>query len=64
MSNIRDGLLQWKDPDKSIGLLLLDFYNDMKDLEEEDQAKAKQAVRVVMAINDIKKIYEQESTRS
>lgn len=53
MSDIRQGLQGISEPDKSIGLLLIEFYEQMKTLEKDPQRGGKQATAIVMAINDI-----------
>lgn len=53
MADIRDGLNGISEPDRSIGLLLCDFYWNMKALELDPNRGGKQAVAIIMAIKDI-----------
>lgn len=53
MADIRDGLNGIKEPDRSIGLLLCDFHWNMKALESDPHRGGKQAVAIIMAMNDI-----------
>lgn len=41
------------EPDRSIGLLLDEFYRDMKALETDPHRGGKQATRIVMAMTDV-----------
>ncbi len=54
MADIRLGLHGIEEPDRSIGLLLDEFYRDMKDLEPDTERGGKQATRIIMGISDIK----------
>ncbi len=54
MADIREALRGINEPDKSIGLLLIEFYDRMKALERDEHRGGKQATAIVMAINDIK----------
>lgn len=54
MSDIREGINGIPEPGRSIGLLLMDFYEQMKALERDPHRGGKQATAIVMAINDIK----------
>jgi len=54
MADIREGLQGVDEPDRSIGLLLIEFYESMKALERDDHRGGKQATAIIMAINDIK----------
>jgi hypothetical protein len=54
MSDVRIGLQGINEPDRSIGLLLEEFYRDMKDLESDTYRGGKQATRIIMGISDIK----------
>jgi len=58
MSSIKAALEQADEPDKSIGKLLIEFYEHMKRLEKdpEGHGPGKQAVLIVMTIADMKKI--------
>lgn len=53
MSDIREGINGIPEPDRSIGLLLMDFYEQMKALERDPHRGGKQATAIIMAINDI-----------
>ena len=63
MSDIIIGIIQLNDPDKSIGIALIEFYDSMKELEKDPARGGKQATAIVMAMNDIKKIMEAEIER-
>lgn len=54
MADIREALQGITEPDRSIGLLLIAFYESMKALEGDAHREGKQATTIVMAINDIK----------
>lgn len=56
MSNIRLAIEQLQEPDKSIGKILMDFYEIMKSLENDPRRGGKQATKIVMTINDIKSL--------
>lgn len=56
MSNIKEGLKFINEPDKSIGLTIISFYEDMKKLEKDEYKGSKQAVAIIMCINDLKSI--------
>lgn len=56
MSDIRIAIAQLEEPSKSIGEILIGFYEDMKQLEKDEHRAGKQATTIVMAINDIEKI--------
>jgi len=58
MSNIKKGLSQAKEPIKSAGFSLIDFYESMKKLENDKEKGGKQATLIVMTINDIEHIIE------
>lgn len=57
MSDIRISLKQLKEPDKSIGQILIEFYETMKALEKDYHRGGKQATKIVMTINEIQKVY-------
>lgn len=46
-------LEQADEPQKSIGKMLIDCYENMKDLERDPHRGGKQATLIVMTINDI-----------
>lgn len=54
MADIREGLQGINEPDRSIGFLLIEFYERMKALERDEHRGGKQATAIVMAINDVK----------
>lgn len=56
MSNIKIAIKQLPEPDKSIGEALIEFYATMKELEKDEHRGGKQATKIVMTINDIKKL--------
>lgn len=56
MSNIRVSINKMKEPSKSVGKILIAFYETMKGLEHEDHRGGKQATTIVMAINDIEEL--------
>jgi len=58
MSNIKESLSQAKEPIKSVGFLLIDFYENMYRLETDEDKSGKQATLIVMTINDIEDIIE------
>lgn len=53
MSDIRMALEGVDDPQKSIGKILIDFYENMKDLERDPHRGGKQATLIIMTMNDI-----------
>lgn len=57
MSDIRITLNQLEEPSKSIGEILIEFYETMKKLENDEHKLGKQATKIVMTINDIEKMY-------
>lgn len=59
MSNIKTSINQLEEPSKSVGKVLIEFYETMKKLESDNQKEGKQATKVVMTINDIEKIFKQ-----
>lgn len=54
MADIREGLQGINEPDRSIGLLLDEFYRNMKSLERDEHRGGKQATAIIMAMSDIK----------
>lgn len=60
MSNIEHAIKILGFPEKEIGTILIDFYETMKALEKDTHRGGKQAVCIVMAINDIKKLIPHE----
>jgi uncharacterized protein YoxC len=59
MSDIRQSVELIEEPDKSIGKILIEFYQTMKGLESDMHRGGKQATKIVMTINDIKDIINQ-----
>lgn len=58
MSDIRNSVNQLPEPDKSIGLILMEFYETMKALERDEHRGGKQATKIVMTISDISELVE------
>jgi hypothetical protein len=56
MSNIIDAIKELKNPAKSIGEILIEFYETMKALETDEHRGGKQATKIVMTISDIEKL--------
>jgi len=56
MSDIIIGIEQLEEPSKSIGKILIDFYETMKRLENDKEVEGKQAVLIVMTMNDIENL--------
>jgi hypothetical protein len=54
MSSIKYALQQCDEQTKTLGLLLIEFYENMKLLENDIEKGGKQAVLIIMSINDIK----------
>ena len=54
MADVREGLQGINEPDRSIGLLLDEFYRSMKSLEKDEHRGGKQATAIIMAMCDIK----------
>lgn len=61
MADIREGLHGIPEPDRSIGFLLIDYYEQMKALEADKERGGKQATCIIMTINDIKSAFERSS---
>lgn len=57
MSDIKQAIQQIQEPSKSIGNILLDYYELMKKLESHEFRGGKQATATVMAINDIENLF-------
>ena len=53
MADIKEGLVGLKEPDRTVGLILVRFYESMKSLERDPHRGGKQATAIVMAMNDI-----------
>lgn len=56
MSNIKIGISQLPEPSKSIGTILIDFYEQMKALENDSKRGGKQATLILMTMTDLEKI--------
>lgn len=56
MSNINKTINLMPEPDKSIGRVLIDFYETMKRLESDPNRGGKQATAITMAISDLENI--------
>lgn len=48
---------------KEIGHILIDFYHNMKDLEKDVNRGGKQAVLIVMTLNDIEQLFKQHNKK-
>lgn len=53
MSDIRQSVEALDEPAKSIGKILIEYYETMKKLERDRERGGKQATKIVMTINDI-----------
>ena len=53
MADIREGIVGIKEPERTVGLLLVEFYESMKSLESDPHRGGKQATAIVMAMDDI-----------
>lgn len=56
MSDIRESINQLPEPEKSIGNILIEYYDTMKSLERDKDRGGKQAVKIVMTTHEIEKI--------
>ena len=56
MRNVKEAIQMLEEPDKSIGNILIEFYETMKSLEKDEHRGGKQATKIVMTINDIKNL--------
>ncbi len=56
MSDIRIAIQGLAEPGKSIGNILIEFYETMKALQKDPQRGGKQATKIVMTINEIEKL--------
>lgn len=61
MSNLSDAVKLLNEPDKSVFESLIEFYDNMKRLESDPDRGGKQAVTVVMTVNDLTAIYKKYS---
>ena len=60
MSHIIKSISQLIEPEKSIGEILIDFYETMKSLEKYSNPGGRQATKIVMTIADLKLVFEQK----
>lgn len=56
MSDIKIAINQLNEPSKSIGEILIEFYETMKQLEKDEHRGGKQATKIVMTMSDIEKV--------
>jgi hypothetical protein len=56
MSNIRFSIEQLNEPSKSISTVLINFYEQMKSLENDVDKDGLQATLIIMCANDIESI--------
>ncbi len=56
MSNLREAIQSLAEPSKSIGIILMEYYDTMKGLETDPHRGGKQATKIVMTINDIERL--------
>ncbi len=60
MSDIKEILLKKRpDQDAEVGLILIEFYETMKNIEASNERAGKQATKIVMTIKDIIEITKQ-----
>ncbi len=64
MSNTKQTRNPLTELSKSIGKILIEFYDTMKLLEKDEHRGGKQATIIVMTINDIEKTFENEAIPS
>jgi len=58
MSDIRKSITQLQEPEKSIGEMLIEFYETMKALENDSERGGKQATKIVMTMSDLNSLFE------
>lgn len=58
MSNIKQAIEQINEPGKSIGKILIEFYETMKGLENDSERGGKQATKIVMTMSDPNGLFE------
>lgn len=63
MSDIRIAIKQLPEPRKSIGEILIEFYQTMKQLETDTHRGGKQATKIIMAISDLENLIESEKLK-
>lgn len=59
MNDIRQSINQLPEPDKSLQLSLIEFYETMKSLENDSHMGGKQATKIIMTSSDIKEIFKE-----
>ena len=57
MSEIETAIKHIKEPGRSIGEALIEFYETMKQLEKDEHRGGKQATKIIMTINDIERLF-------
>lgn len=62
MSNIKESIRQLDEPEKSIGRILIEFYETMKELEGDKERGGKQATLIVMTISDLTELIPHKKT--
>ena len=58
MSDIRIAIKTLNEPDRLVAEALIEFYETMRELEQDRYRTGKQATKIVMTLNDIKQIFE------
>ena len=54
---MKETIIHIPEPDRTIGKMLIEFYETMKELEKDEQhGQGKQAVKIIMTINDFKEL--------
>lgn len=57
MANIKNVIEILPESDKSLSEALVEFYETMRNLEQDAERAGKQATKIIMTINDLKSIY-------
>lgn len=60
MADIRIALNKLDTTSKELGFALLEFYETMKELENDSERGGKQATKIVMTMSDIKEIFKNQ----
>lgn len=60
MGDIRQAIPLMKEPEKSITVLLIEFYETMKGLEKDPDRGGKQATKIVLTLSDFKTLIQRE----
>lgn len=63
MSSLNEAIQGMEEPSRSIIKTLVEFYDNMKELETDPDKEGKQAVAVVMAMNDIETVLDVSVSR-